>query len=138
VRGARGAGRVATMTHNYKRHGTTDLFAHKSASVEKWLAHPKRARWHVHVTPTSSSWLKLVEGWFAQITNQRIKKGAFNSVQHLQDAIGDWTEGWNEDSKPFVWKKPADEIIAKVKRGRAALALVNSVTDHYLSRTLEL
>ena len=165
-------GRGETMTHDYKRHGTTDLFAamnvatgeviydtkdrhsskevldffkfidlhvpadldvhvvldnlsaHKSESIRKWLAHPKRSRWHLHSTPTSSSWLNLVEGWFAQITRRRIKKGAFNSVQHLQDEIGLWTEGWNEDPKPFVWKKPADEIIAKVKRGREKLASI--------------
>jgi transposase len=171
-------GRGETMTHDYKRHGTTDLFAamnvatgevlydtkdrhsskevldffrfidlhvpadldvhvvldnlsaHKSEKVRKWLAHPKRSRWHLHFTPTSSSWLNLVEGWFAQITRWRLKRGAFNSVQHLQDEIGIWAEGWNEDPKPFVWKKPADEIIARTKRGRAALALVNSVTDH--------
>ena len=171
-------GRGATMTHDYKRHGTTDLFAamniatgqvlygtknrhsakevldffrfidlhvdraldihvvldnlsaHKAESVQKWLAHPKRARWHLHFTPTSSSWLNLVEGWFAQLTNRRLKKGAFNSVQHLEDEIGIWAEGWNEDPKPFIWKKPADEIIEKVRRGRQQLSLANSVTDH--------
>ena len=171
-------GRGSTMTHDYKRHGTTDLFAamnvatgnviydtksshtskdvldffrfidlhvepgldihvvldnlsaHKSEAVKKWLANPKRARWHLHFTPTSSSWLNLVESWFAQLTNRRLKRGAFNSVQHLQDEIGIWSEGWNEDPKPFIWKKPVDEIITKVQRGRAELSLVNSVTDH--------
>jgi transposase len=171
-------GRGATMTHDYKRHGTTDLFAamnvatgqvlydtkarhsskevldffrfidlhvergleihvvldnlsaHKAEPVAKWLAHPKRARWHLHFTPTSSSWLNLVESWFSQLTNRRLKKGAFNSVQHLEDEIGIWAEGWNEDPKPFIWKKPADEIIAKVQRGRSRLASVNSATDH--------
>lgn len=165
-------GRGATMTHDYKRHGTTDLFAamnvatgkvlydtksrhsskevldffrfidlhvpadleihvvldnlsaHKSEPVAKWLASPKRARWHLHFTPTSSSWLNLVEGWFAQITNRRIKKGVFTSVAHLQDEIGLWAEGWNEDPTPFIWKKPADDIIAKVQRGRATLASI--------------
>ena len=171
-------GRGATTTHDYKRHGTTDLFAamnvatgqvlydtktrhssnevlhffrfidlhvlrelevhvvldnlsaHKAESAAKWLAHPKRARWHLHFTPTSSSWLDLVESWFAQLTNRRLKKGAFSSVHHLEDEIGIWAEGWNEDPKPFIWPKPAEEIIAKVSRGRAQLSLVNSRTDH--------
>lgn len=171
-------GRGATMTHDYKRHGTTDLFAamnvatghvlydtkdrhsskevlaffkfidlhvakdleihvvldnlsaHKAEPVAKWLAHPKRARWHLHFTPTSSSWLNLVESWFAQLTNRRLKKGTFTSVDQLEEAIGIWTEGWNEDPQPFIWKKPADEIIAKVQRGRLKLASINSQTDH--------
>jgi|ERR1039458_100257 transposase len=171
-------GRGATMTHDYKRHGTTDLFAamnvatgqvlydtkarhssrevlsffsfielhvprdleihvvldnlsvHKSAPVKKWLAHPKRARWHLHFTPTSSSWLNLVEGWFSQLTERRLKKGTFSSVDQLEEAIGIWAEHWNDDPKPFIWKKPANDIIAKVKRGRVALASVTSATDH--------
>jgi transposase len=57
---------------------------------------------HLHFTPTSSSWLSLVEGWFAQLTYRRLKKGAFSSVQHLEDEIGIWAEGWNEDPKPFI------------------------------------
>ncbi|MHB1208695.1 MAG: IS630 family transposase [Acidimicrobiales bacterium] len=171
-------GRGATMTHDYKRHGTTDLFAamnvatgqvlydtktrhsskevldffkyidqhvaknleihvvldnlsaHKAEPVATWLAHPKRARWHLHFTPTSSSWLNLVESWFSQLTNRRLKKGTFSSVAQLKDAIGVWTEGWNEDPQPFIWKKPADEIIAKVQRGRLKLASIKSATDH--------
>jgi len=171
-------GRGTTMTHDYKRHGTTDLFAamnvatgevlhdtksrhsskevldffkfidanvaseldihvvldnlsaHKATPIAAWLAHPKRARWHLHFTPTSSSWLNLVESWFSQLTNRRLKKSAFSSVAQLKDAIGIWTQHWNEDPQPFIWKKPADEIIAKVKRGRAALASVKSATDH--------
>ena len=171
-------GRGATMTHDYKRHGTTDLFAamnvatghvlydtkarhsakevldffrfidlhvardleihvvldnlsaHKAEPVAKWLAHPKRTRWHLHFTPTSSSWLNLVESFFSQLTNRRLKKGAFNSVAHLEDEIGIWAEGWNEDPKPFIWKKPADEIIEKVQRGRSKLASIKSATDH--------
>lgn len=68
--------------------------------------------------------------WFSQLTNRRLKKGTFSSVAQLIDAIGVWTENWNEDPHPFIWKKPADEIITKVKRGRMKLALVNSETDH--------
>jgi transposase len=171
-------GRAGTMTHDYKRNGTTDLFAamnvatgevlydtkrrhgaaevlgffklidlhvpndfeihvvldnlsaHKAAPVRKWLSHNKRARWHLHFTPTSSSWLNLVEGWFSQLTERRLKKGTFPSVDELQKAIELWAAHWNEDPKPFIWKKPAEEIIAKVRRGRAALASVKSATDH--------
>ena len=83
-----------------------------------WLAHPTRERWNLHFTPTSSSWLNLVESWFSQLTDRRPKKGTFNSVAQLEDEIGIWTEGWNENPKPFILKKPADEIIAKVRRGR--------------------
>jgi transposase len=171
-------GRGGTMTHDYKRHGTTDLFAamnvatgqvlydtkkrhtsadvlgffklidlhvpahlevhvvldnlsaHKAPPVAKWLAHPKRARWHLHFTPTSSSWLNLVEGWFSLLTERRLRRGVFTSVDDLVLAIETWAEHWNDDPKPFVWKKKADEIVAKVKRGRAALASANSATDH--------
>ena len=156
-------GRGVTMTHDYKRNGTTDLFAamnvatgevlhdtkarhsskeldihvvldnlsaHKAAPIATWLAHPQRARWHLHFTPTSSSWLNLVESWFSQLTNRRLKKGTFSSVAQLNDAIGIWTKNWNDDPEAFIWKKPADEIITKVKRGRTKLALVNSETDH--------
>ena len=130
-------GRGATMTHDYKRNGTTDLFAamnvatghvlydtkdrhsskevlafftfidlhvardleihvvldnlsaHKAEPIAKWLAHPTRARWHLHVTPTSLSWLNLVESWFSQLTNRRLKKGTFASVDQLEDRRGD-------------------------------------------------
>ena len=105
-----------------------NLSAHKAAPVAEWLAHPRRARWHLHFTPTSSSWLNLVESWFSQLTSRRLKRGVFSSVVQLEDEIGLWAEHWNNNPTPFIWKKPADEIIAKVRRGRAAL--VNSVTDH--------
>ena len=159
------------MTHDYKRNGTTDLFAamnvatgevlydtqeahtatdvlaffklidlhvptdldihvvldnlsaHKAPPVADWLAHPKRARWHLHFTPTSSSWLNLVERWFAELTEQATPKRRCHSprCRHLIEAIELWAEHWNDDPKPFVWHKPAEEIIAKVRRGRAAL-----------------
>src|SRR5664280_2549044 len=171
-------GRGGTMTHDYKRNGTTDLFAamnvatgevlydckkghkstdvlrffklidlhvpkdlelhvvldnlstHKAPPTRDWLADPKRARWHLHFTPTSSSWCNLVERWFAEITERRLRRGVSNSVTQLTEAIELWAEHWNDDPKPFVWKKPADEIIAKVRRGRAALAQVKSATAH--------
>jgi len=171
-------GRGGTMTHDYKRNGTTDLFAalnvqtgeviydcrkrhtardvlgffklidihvpkhlevhvvldnlsaHKAPEITNWLAHPKRARWHLHFTPTSSSWLNLVEGWFKEITERRLRRGAFSSVDALVEAIELWAEHWNDDPKPFIWHKAADEIITKVRRGRTALASVKSATHH--------
>jgi transposase len=171
-------GRGGTMTHDYKRHGTTDLFAamnvatgeviydtkkrhtaadvlaffklidlhvapeleihvvldnlsaHKAPAVTKWLEHPKRARWHLHFTPTSSSWLNLVERWFGELTERRLRRGVFSSVPHLIEAIEIWAEHWNDDPKPFVWHKPAQEIVAKIRRGRVALASVKSATRH--------
>ncbi|MEX2251091.1 MAG: IS630 family transposase [Acidimicrobiia bacterium] len=171
-------GRADTMTHDYKRNGTTDLFAalnvatgevihdtkprhrgkevleffkfidlhvprdlevhivldnlsaHKTPEVKTWLAHPKRARWHLHFTPTSSSWLNLVEGWFHLLTERRLRRGTFNSVDALIEGIELWAEHWNDDPKPFVWKKTAEEIIAKVQRGRAALTEAKSATHH--------
>ena len=171
-------GRAGTMTHDYKRNGTTDLFAalnittgevihdtrkrhtgadvlaffklidlqvpgdldvhlvldnlsaHKAPEITKWLAHPKRARWHLHFTPTSSSWLNLIEGWFKLLTERRLRRGAFNSVDVLVDAINMWVEHWNDDPRPFVWHKTAQEIITKVKRGRSALTEAKSATHH--------
>lgn len=89
--------------------------------MAEWLAHPKRARWHLHFTPTSSSWLNLVEGWFKLLTQRRLRRCTFNSVEQLVDPIELWVEHWNNGPKLFVWKKPADEILTKVKRGRFAL-----------------
>jgi transposase len=170
-------GRAGTMTHDYKRNGTTDLFAalnvgtgevltdcrkshkgadvlrffklidlhvprelevhvvldnlsaHKAPEVTRWLADPKRARWHLHFVPTSSSWLNLVERWFKELTDRRLRRGTFNSVAALIDAIDTWVEHWNDDPKPFIWHKTAEEIVAKVRRGRAALAEVKSATQ---------
>jgi transposase len=172
-------GRAGTMTHDYKRHGTTDLFAamnvatgqviydtkprhrakevlgffklidlhvprdlevhvvldnlsaHKAPEVAEWLAHPKRARWHLHFTPTSSSWLNLVEGWFNLLTERRLRRGTFSSVDELVEGIETWTEHWNDDPKPFIWTKTVNEIIAKVKRGRAALTTVTKSATHH-------
>jgi transposase len=171
-------GRGRTMTHDYKRNGTTDLFAalnvatgevlydtkrrhravevlaffkyidlhvprhldvhvvldnlsaHKAPEVQQWLAHPKRKRWHLHFTPTSSSWLNLIEGWFHLLTERRLRRGTFTSVNVLIEAIELWAEHWNDDPQPFIWKKTADEIITKVRRGRAALTEPKSATRH--------
>jgi len=172
-------GRARTMTHDYKRNGTLDLFAalnvgtgevlhrtrkrhagadvlaffrwidlhvpahldvhvvldnlsaHSSPPVRDWLGHPKRQRWHLHFTPTSSSWLNLVEGWFAQLTNRRLRNASFDSVAALTDAIDVWASHWNDDPQPFVWHKTAKEIITKVRRGRAALTHHTKSATHH-------
>ena len=107
-----------------------NLSAHMGPEVTRWLDHPKRARWHLHFTPTSSSWLNLVERWFKELTDRRLRRGAFSSVADLIDAIELWAEHWNDDPKPFVWHKTVDEIIAKVRRGRTALTQAKSATRH--------
>jgi transposase len=160
-------GRAGTMTHDYKRHGTTTLFAaldllngrvigqcmqkhrhqefirflnrinrevaadldvhliadnyatHKHPKVKAWLArHP---RFHMHFTPTSASWLNLVERFFAEITRKRIRRGVFYSVVDLQSAINEYLEHHNADPKPFLWTASASSIIEKVNRGKQAL-----------------
>lgn len=169
-------GRAGTMTHDYRRNGTTDLFAalniatgevltdcrkhhtaadvlrffklidlhvpqgldihvvldnlsaHKAPEVTAWLSHPKRARWHLHFISTSSSWLNLVERWFKELTDKRLRRGSFSSVTKLVDAIEVWAEHWNDDPKPFMWHKTAEEIITKVRRGRESLARAKSAT----------
>jgi len=162
-------GKCGTMTHDYKRNGTTTLFAalnildgtvvgrcmpshthkefikflnaveravragriihaiadnyatHKHPKVKQWLAdHP---RWVFHFTPTSSSWLNAVENFFSVITRQRIRRGVFQSVSDLQEAIRRYIREHNKNAKPFVWTKPADVILAKLQR----LPVVSSV-----------
>jgi transposase len=160
-------GRAATMTHDYKRNGTTTLFAafdvlegkvigrcmqkhrhqefirflnqieaqvpankavhvildnyatHKHPKVRKWLArHP---RFTFHFTPTSSSWLNAVEGFFAKLSRRRLKRGVFRSVRELQAAINRFLDETNNDPKPFTWTADPDKIIAAVKRGHQLL-----------------
>ncbi len=155
------------MTHDYKRNGTTTLFAaidmlygqviascmprhrhqewikflkqidaetpqdlelhlivdnyatHKHPKVKRWLKrHP---RFHLHFIPTSSSWLNVIERFFRDITDKRIRRGAFQSVAQLVDAIMAYIGGHNDDPKPFVWRKTVEEILEKVGRARAAL-----------------
>lgn len=93
-----------------------NLNTHRHEKVTKWLAHPKR-RFHLHFTPTSSSWLNLVERWLKEITDKRIRRGSFRSVDELIAAIDHWSEHWNDDPQPFVWHRTVEEIIAKVRRG---------------------
>jgi transposase len=172
-------GRAHTMTHDYKRNGTTDLFAalnvgtgevitdfrdthtgadvlaffkqidktvprdlqihvvldnlsaHKAPALQAWLDKPRQKRWHMHFTPTSSSWLNLVECWFRELTNKRLRRGSFCSLEHLIDAITIWAHAWNDDPKPLIWRAEADAILTKVRRGRDILNNnTNSVSDH--------
>ena len=155
-------GQVDRHSHDYVRHGTTDLFAaldvkagtvigackgrhratefrafldqveaavptdldvhlvldnaatHKTKIVHYWLL--KRPRWHLHFTPTSSSWLNLVEGWFSLLTRRCLQRGAFGSTDALEAAIKGYIDHTNAEPKPFVWTKTAVSILASVGR----------------------
>jgi len=155
-------GQIERRTHDYKRNGTTSLFAaldvvtgkvigechrrhrseefrrflntidanvpdgmdvhlildnygtHKSPCIQRWLL--KRPRYHMHYTPTSSSWLNLVERWFALITEKRIRRGVFHNTRSLELAIKDFLAHHNSKPKPFVWTKTADEILTNLAR----------------------
>ena len=157
-------GRLGTMTHDYKRHGTTCLFAalevlqgkvigecharhrhqeflkflrrldrefpgdvplhlimdnygtHKHPKVQAWWT--RHRRFEFHFTPTSGSWLNLVERWFAELTNKAVRRGTFSSVHDLQRAITQFLETWNEQPNPFVWTASVDSILAKHTRSR--------------------
>ena len=160
-------GRCGTMTHDYKRHGTTTLFAaldvlagkvigdcykrhrhqeflkflrridrefpgkaplhlvmdnygtHATPEVKAWLnRHP---RFVVHYVPTSCSWLNLIERWFAELTNKRIRRDSFLSIEDLIAAIQEFLAAWNEAPKPFVWTATVDSILAKLSRCRQTL-----------------
>jgi transposase len=87
---------------------------HKTPAIQRWLtAHP---RFVVHFTPTSSSWLNLVERWFAELTAKKLRRGAHRSVRQLNADIRAWIETWNENPRPFVWTKTADEILDSIAR----------------------
>ena len=160
-------GRCGTMTHDYKRHGTTTLFAalsmldgkvigdcmprhrhqefirflnridaetpsdvnlhlivdnygtHKHPRVKSWLRrHP---RFHLHFIPTSSSWLNLVERWFREITDKRLRRGSFRSVPELIAAIREYLEGHNQNPKVFVWSAPVERILTKIAKCKEVL-----------------
>ena len=94
--------------------------AHKHEDVTDWLDEPSRKnRWHIHHTPTSSSWLNLMERWFQELTDKRLRRGSYTSAQHLIDAIDTRTQHWNHGPRPFIWHRGAQEISTKVRRGRA-------------------
>jgi transposase len=81
---------------------------HKTPAIQRWLlAHP---RFHLHFTPTSSSWLNQAGRWFALLTDQQLRRGAHKNVQALEKDIRDWIKAWNQDPRPFIWVKTADEI----------------------------
>jgi transposase len=87
---------------------------HKTPAIKRWLAgHP---RFVLHFTPTSSSWLNLVERWFAELTTKKLRRGSHRSVRQLNADIRAWIESWNENPKPFVWTKTADEILDSIAR----------------------
>jgi transposase len=165
-------GRAGTMTHDYKRNGTTTLFAaldvltgtvigqclpkhrnteflrflrridrevpnglaihlildnygtHKHPNVAAWLG--KHPRFHLHFTPTSSSWLNLVERWFRDLTGKAIRRGVFKSVPDLIAAIEDYLQANNDNPRPFVWTATAEEILEKVRRGRVTLKRITT------------
>ena len=165
-------GRLQTMTHDYKRNGTTTLFAginvadgtvladfkrrhrhqewldflktieetfpdvelhiicdnygtHKHARVKRWLA--KHPRIHIHFTPTSSSWLNIVERWFRELTEKCIRRGSFHHVEQLEATIWDFIDHSNDYPKPFKWTADPNDILVKVARARQALH--NSSTE---------
>jgi transposase len=96
-------------------HLVCDNYAtHKTDTIQRWLAaHP---RFHLHFVPTSSSWLNQVERWFAELTTKLLQRGVHTSVQALEADIRAWIETWNQDPKPFVWTKTADEILSSLAR----------------------
>ncbi len=126
----------ATVPRGLAVHVVLDNFsAHTAPEITTWLAHKDRRRWHLHFTPTSSSWTNLIERWFKELTDRRLRRGVFTSVNDLEDAIKLWATARNDDPKPFIWKATADDIIAKVRRGRAALTRqTNTTTDHWSGR----
>jgi transposase len=96
-------------------HLILDNYAtHKTAAIRRWLA--KRPRYHVHFTPTSASWLNLVERWFVELTDKQIRRGVHRSTRELVDAIRTYLAVTNATPKPFIWHKTADEILASVAR----------------------
>src|SRR6202171_1734045 len=104
---------------------------HKTAMIRKWFA--KRPRFHVHFTPTYGSWINLVERWFAELTNKRIRRGVFRSVKELEVAIREYIEIHNQDPTPFVWTRTADQILASI--ARYAQRTLNAHPARLIART---
>ena len=87
---------------------------HKTPAIKAWLLrHP---RFHLHFVPTGSSWLNLVERWFGELTTKKFKRGAHRSVPKLERDIKDWVKTWNENPRPYVWVKTADQILASARQ----------------------
>jgi transposase len=109
---------LARAYPNRQLHLVMDNYAtHKRPEVKAWLA--ANPRIHVHFTPTSGSWLNLVEVWFGIIERQAIRRGVFPSVRDLTTKIKAFIDGWNRRRHPFIWTKTPDEILAKIKRKRS-------------------
>jgi transposase len=99
--------------------GTPARATHKAPAIKRWLAaHP---RFHLHFTPTGASWLNLVERWFGELTARKLKRGVHRSVKQLNADIHDWTNNWNENPKPYVWTKTADQILDNLASYRTAI-----------------
>ena len=105
-------------------HAVVDNYAtHKHPRVRQWLArHP---RWTFHFTPTSASWLNAVEGFFAKLTRQRLKRGVFQSVVDLQLTINRFVADTNADPKPFVWTADPKRVLAAIERGKQTLESIH-------------
>jgi hypothetical protein len=96
------------------RRSSTTASTHKAPAIQKWpQAQPRCV---LHVTPTSSSWLNLVERWFAELANKKLRRGAHRSVHQLNADIRAWIDTWNENPRPFVWTKTAEEILDSIAR----------------------
>lgn len=108
------------MPAGQELHLIADNYAtHKHAKVQRWLKrHP---RFHVHFTPTSSSWLNMVERFFRDLTQKRLRRGVFRDVEELITAIGDYIDHHNKNPKPFIWTAKANDLLEKVKRARRTL-----------------
>ena len=114
---------VARAYPGVELHLVMDNYAaHKRIEIRDWLAANPRV--HVHFTPTSASWMNLVEVWFGIIQRQAIHRGTFGSVKDLTGAIRAFIDGWNDRAHPFAWTKPADQILAKANRQKT------STTEH--------
>lgn len=110
--------KVAAAYPGQDLHVVCDNYAtHKHAEVRAWLARNPRVT--LHFTPTSCSWLNLVECFFSIITRQAIRRGSYRSVRELTAAIGAFVDNWNEHPHPFAWTKDADEILGKIQRAKA-------------------
>jgi transposase len=94
-------------------HLVLDNYAtHKTPAVQRWLAaHP---RFHLHFTPTSASWLNLVERWFAELTNRKLRRSSHRSLAELETDVRTWIDAWNADRKPFVWTRAADDNLNSI------------------------
>ena len=91
-----------------------NVSTHKTPAIKRWLA--GRPRFHLHFTPTSASWLNLVERWFGELTSKKLRRGTHRSVRELETDIRGWIATWNDNPRPYVWTKTADQILASIAR----------------------